>query len=311
MSILWVIPFVGILFSIAFMPLFIPKFWHNHYGKVSLFWGFVFFATFTIGYGPKVSFYYLIKTYTHEFIPFICLLLALFTISGGIRLKGDLVGTPVVNVSILVIGSCLASIMGTTGAAMLLIRPILRSNAWRTNKVHIIVFFIFLVANIGGSLTPLGDPPLFLGYIKGIDFTWTLFHMAPVTILVAAILLAVFFVMDSYYYKRETNKPPKGSGEKLAIEGKRNFLFFPLVVGSVLFSSLKLGHFTVYHVDIEWASLGQVTLLLLIALISFKTTPKAVHDANDFNWEPILEVTKLFATIFITMVPPILMLEAG
>ncbi|MDR2581824.1 MAG: sodium:proton antiporter [Fibromonadaceae bacterium] len=312
MSILWVIPFAGILLSIAFLPLFVPTFWHSHYGKVSLFWGVVFFAAFSMNYGLGISFFYLVETYAHEYIPFICLLLALFTISSGIRLKGDLVGTPVVNLILLSIGTCLASIMGTTGAAMLLIRPVLRSNSWRKNKVHIVVFFIFLVANIGGSLTPLGDPPLFLGYLRGIDFTWTLFHMGPVTAFAVVFLLVFFFIMDTYYYKKETNKPPKGSGEKLSIEGKRNFLFFPLVMASVLFSSLDLGiAFVLYYVNIEWASLGQILSLLAITFVSFKITPKEVLAANDFNWEPIIEVSKLFASIFITMVPVLAMLKVG
>ncbi len=313
MKIWWIIPFVGILLSIALFPLLAPSFWHHHYGKISLFWGLIFFTSFTIGYGLSSSFYYLIHTYIEEFIPFICLLLALFTVSGGIRLKGNLVGTPLVNTIILLIGTVLASFMGTTGAAMLLIRPIIKSNSWRKNKVHIIVFFIFLVANIGGSLTPLGDPPLFLGYLKGVDFTWSLIHMFPVTFFAVAILTPVFFIMDTYYYNREANKPAKNSNrEKLKLEGKRNFLFFPLVVGAVLFSGLKLGNaFTFYHVDVAWSRFGQVIFLLIITYASFKITPKKIREANEFNWEPILEVSKLFATIFITMVPPIAMLKAG
>jgi len=308
-----VIPFVGILLSIALFPLLAPNFWHHHYGKVSLFWGLAFFISFSVVYGLSSSFYYLTHTYIDEFIPFICLLLALFTISGGIRLKGNLVGTPLVNTTMLLIGTALASFMGTTGAAMLLIRPVIRSNSWRKNKVHIIVFLIFLVANIGGSLTPLGDPPLFLGYLKGVDFTWALFNMLPATLLSVAILIVLFFVMDTYYYNKEKTKPVKNLGEeKISIEGKRNFLFFPLVIGAVLFSGLKLGNaFTIYHVDVTWSRFGQVVFLLIITYVSLKTTPKRIRDANEFNWEPILEVSKLFASIFITMIPPIAMLKAG
>ena len=224
MEIWWIIPFAGILFSIALLPLLAAEFWHHHYGKVSLFWGLVFFVSFTVLYGPSSSFYYLAHTYVEEFIPFICLLLALFTISGGICLKGDLIGTPLVNTTILLIGTALASFMGTTGAAMLFIRPIIKSNSWRKNKVHIIVFFIFLVANIGGSLTPLGDPPLFLGYLRGVDFTWSLFNMFPATFFAVAVLITIFYVMDSYYYNKEADKPVKNPNkEKISIEGKRNF----------------------------------------------------------------------------------------
>jgi Na+/H+ antiporter NhaD/arsenite permease-like protein len=313
MKVWWIIPFVGILLSIALFPLLTPHFWHNHYGKVSLFWGVIFFISFTIGYGIDTSFYYLIRTYINEYIPFICLLLALFTVSGGIRLNGNLVGTPLVNVIILLIGTALASFMGTTGAAMLLIRPMIRSNSWRKKNAHIIVFFIFLVANIGGSLTPLGDPPLFLGYLRGVDFTWTLVHMFPITLFTTGILIVIFFIIDTYYYNKETNKPVKSANdEKISISGKRNFLFFPFVIGAVIFSSAKLGNaFTFYYVDVPWSRLGQTIFFLIITYASLKITPKEIRTSNEFNWEPVLEVSKLFATIFITMIPPILMLKAG
>jgi Na+/H+ antiporter NhaD/arsenite permease-like protein len=203
LSLLWVIPFIGILLSIALFPLLAPHFWHHHYGKVSLFWGTLFTAAFFVVQGWSMTLFYLLEVYLLEFIPFIALLFALFTIAGGIRLKGKLVGTPGLNTLILLIGTVLASFMGTTGAAMLLIRPLIRANSWRTNKVHIIVFFIFLVANIGGSLTPLGDPPLFLGFLKGVSFFWTMEHMFLPMVTASAILLAVFYVLDSYMVKRK------------------------------------------------------------------------------------------------------------
>ncbi len=313
LSLLWIIPFVGILLSIAIFPLVAPHFWHHHYGKISLFWGVIFIVAFAIYFGMSMTTFYLLEVYLLEFIPFITLLLALFTVAGGIQLKGELIGSPKVNLAILLLGTVLASWMGTTGAAMLLIRPLLRANAWRKYKVHVVVFFIFLVANIGGSLTPLGDPPLFLGFLKGVDFFWTTTHLIAISGTAAIILLVMFFVVDTFYYRKETNKPEKNpDGSKLSLEGKANFLLLPFIVGAVLVSSVKLGSaFTLHYVEMPLASLLQVVFLLMITYISLKITAKETRAGNDFSWEPILEVAKLFATIFITMVTPIAMLRAG
>ncbi len=311
-SLLWLIPFLGILLSIAIFPLVAEHFWHHNYGKVSLFWGLLFVISFFIEFGPNMGTFYLIEVYTLEFIPFIVLLLALFTVAGGIRLKGELVGAPKLNAIILILGSIFASWMGTTGAAMLLIRPIIRANAWRKYQVHTIVFFIFMVANVGGSLTPLGDPPLFLGFLKGVDFFWTTTHMFSPMVFALVVLLLVYFAIDTFLYSKETNKPEKSpNGEKLSIDGKANFFLLPCIVGAVLLSSLPLGHLTLHHVDIQYASMLQVGLLLLITFISLKITTKETREGNSFTWEPIVEVAKLFATIFITMVPAIAMLKEG
>ncbi len=312
LSLLWVIPFVGILLSIALFPLVAPHFWHHHYGKVSLFWGSVFTLSFLMFQGWNMTLFYLLEVYLLEFIPFIMLLLALFTIAGGIRLKGRLVGTPVLNTGILLIGTVLASFMGTTGAAMLLIRPLIRANAWRTRKVHIIVFFIFLVANIGGSLTPLGDPPLFLGFLKGVSFFWTMEHMFLPMVTASAVLLAVFFLLDTWMAGKEPGKPDSDDTTALAVEGTPNFLLLLGVIGAVLASSVDMGiAFTVHHVSVGWASVVQVSALLALTFISMKITRAETRDGNGFTWEPIREVAKLFATIFITMVPAIAMLKAG
>ncbi len=313
LSLLWVIPFAGILLSIAIFPLVLPHFWHHHYGKVSLFWGVLFLVAFTIGFDFNTALFYFIEVNLLEYIPFITLLLALFTVAGGIQLKGSLVGTPKLNVAMILIGTALASWMGTTGAAMLLIRPILRANSWRKYKVHTVVFFIFLVANVGGSLTPLGDPPLFLGFLKGVDFFWTTTHMFIPMLFVIAVLTVVYFIMDSIYYRREPKQPEEtDKKEKLALYGKANLILIPCVVGAVLSSSMKLGDaFTLHHVTMPTASVLQVTLLLMITVVSLIITKKEIREGNEFTWEPIREVAKLFATIFITMVPPIAMLRAG
>jgi len=312
-SLLWALPFVGILLSIAIFPLIIPHIWHRHYGKISLFWSLLFISLLTIHYGFNVSAYYVLEVYLLEFLPFIILLLALFTVSGGIHLRGSMVGTPVVNTVILLLGTFLASWMGTTGAAMLLIRPLIRANSWRTHKTHIIVFFIFLVANIGGSLTPLGDPPLFLGFLKGVSFFWTTKYLIKEMIAAVAILIVIFFIIDFLYYKQETQRPLKNENdEKINIEGKANFVLLAAIVGAVIASSFDLGKaFTIHHVSMPLASLLQVVLLIIITVISIKITKKEVREGNEFSWEPIKEVAKLFAAIFITMVMPIAMLKAG
>ena len=192
-NIYWLIPFFGILLSIAILPLIVPAFWHSHYGKLSAFWGILFLLIFISNFGFNTSYFYLLEVYLKEFIPFIVILIALFTVSGGVLITGNMKGTPIVNTTILLIGTILASWMGTTGASMLLIRPLIRSNQERKKKIHIFVFFIFLVSNIGGALTPLGDPPLFLGFLKGVDFFWTTYHLFIPMLYMAVPLLIVFY----------------------------------------------------------------------------------------------------------------------
>lgn len=200
---IWVVPFVCMLLSIALGPIVVPHFWHHHYGKVALFWGLAFLVPCWLVYGGGLAVFLAADSLLLEYLPFILLLLALFTVAGGIRLKGSLVGTPAVNTGILLIGTVLASWMGTTGAAMLLIRPLLRANSHRRYRVHQVVFFIFLVANIGGSLTPLGDPPLFLGFLKGVSFFWTTVHLLLKTSLLSAALLIIYFIVDTVLYNKE------------------------------------------------------------------------------------------------------------
>lgn len=319
-SALWVIPFAGILLSIAIFPLVAPHFWHHHYGKVSAAWWLLFVVAFFIGHGAEMTAFYLAEVYLGEFIPFIVLLLALFTVAGGVRLKGSLRGSPMVNTALLLIGTILASFMGTTGAAMLLIRPLLRANSWRKKKVHVVVFFIFLVANIGGSLTPLGDPPLFLGFLKGVSFGWTMEHMAKPMLVAASILLVVFYFLDNWFYQKEGKPPADGRKEPLAIDGKINLLLLGGVIGAVVLSGVWKSDLSnpenwaihLWHTPMmSYGVLVQVVILLSITLISWKITPKDVRDGNGFTWEPILEVARLFATIFITMVPAIAILKAG
>lgn len=312
LSLWWGIPFIGILLSIAVFPLVNLHFWEHHYGKISLFWFLVFIVSFFIEFGGSVTLFYILETYILEFIPFITLLLALFTVSGGIRLKGELIGSPLVNIVILVIGTLLASWMGTTGAAMLLIRPLIRANAWRRNNKHVIIFFIFLVANVGGSLSPLGDPPLFLGFLNGVSFFWPTEHLILPMAFVSILLLGIFYFLDSYFYSNENKRPEKDpNGEKLGLDGAQNIILLPAVVFAALCSSFDLGETYIYHFSVLNGSLLQVALFLIITLVSLKITKTSTRELNKFSWEPILEVAKLFATIFMTMVPVIAILKAG
>jgi Na+/H+ antiporter NhaD/arsenite permease-like protein len=318
-SIFWIIPFIGILSSIAIFPLFLPNYWHDNYGKVSAFWGSLFIVLFTWKFGLHISAFYLIEVYLKEFIPFIVLLIALFTVSGGVLISGNMQGTPRFNTCILIIGTVLASWMGTTGASMLLIRPLIRANVSRQNKTHIFVFFIFLVSNIGGALTPLGDPPLFLGFLKGVDFFWTTTNLFMPLIYISIPLLLFFFVIDSYFYSRETNTLTNANFN-LKIDGKSNLFLIILIIVSVVISgvwkadSANKANWFITHGNeciMTYGTFLQVSLLLLITFISLKITPEFIRRKNDFSWEPLKEVTKLFATIFVTMVPAISMLKAG
>ena len=242
LSVWWVLPFAGMLLSIALGPLVAAHFWHNHYGKVAAGWIAVFAVPFLVKFGGP-GFYEILHIVLLDYVPFIILLAALFTAAGGICLKGSLRGSPMVNTAILLIGTVLASWMGTTGAAMLLIRPILRANAWRKHRVHVIVFFIFLVANIGGSLTPLGDPPLFLGFLKGVDFFWTM-KLLPVMAPVSIALLIIFFIVDTLMFRKEGEAPDDGEKVPLKLEGALNFAMVGLIIGAILFSkSLGDGKF--------------------------------------------------------------------
>lgn len=308
----WILPFVGILLSIAIFPLVALDFWHHHFGKISAFWAVMILVPMLIIQGFSVTLYEVLHVYLLEYFPFIILLLALFTISGGVRLVGTLSGSPLVNTGILLVGTILASWMGTTGAAMLLIRPLINANSWRQKKVHTIVFFIFLVANIGGSLSPLGDPPLFLGFLQGVPFFWTTVHMLPEMIFLVVLLLPIYFIWDTVLYKKEDQSKRQPSSEKLSIEGGVNLVLLLGVIGAVLFSGfVKIGQIHIYGIDLPYENLIRDVALLLLTYASWKITDINSRMANGFDWFPIQEVGKLFAGIFITIVPAIAILKAG
>ncbi len=304
-----VIPFVGILLSIAFFPLFAPKWWHHHFPKVSAFWTISLALPFLIAY-RSAGMHAILHVYITEYIPFIILLWALYTVAGGIHIKGTMSGSPLLNLSLLAIGTVFASWMGTTGAAMILIRPILRANAWRKHKVHVIIFFIFLVANIGGSLTPLGDPPLFLGFLLGVPFFWTM-KILPHMLFVAVPLLALFFLIDTFYYRKE-EKPETTEHVPLRVEGTHNLWFLGGIVGAVLISGMwRPGDINILGVHVGLQHEIRDLFLVLMGMASLVTTAKQIRMDNQFSWFPIKEVAILFFGIFMTIVPAIAILKAG
>ena len=317
-SLLWGLPFALILLSIALGPLFFSRIWHHHFGKITAFWTLLFLTPFIVTFGFGAGVHTVAHALVEEYIPFILLLLALYTISGGIFVSGDLHGSPKLNTILLAVGTALSSIMGTTGAAMLMIRPLLKANHKRHYRVHIVIFFIFLVANIGGGLTPLGDPPLFLGFLKGVDFMWTVKHMLMPVLISSAVLLAVFYIIDSRHFNREQSEHlapvPSDKEEKIKIYGKWNFLLLAGVVGAVLLSGLwKPNHpgFEILGSHYALQNLMRDGILLALTAVSWIITPKQVRAGNEFNFEPIAEVGKLFLGIFITISPVLAILKAG
>lgn len=317
LPLLWGLPFVGMLLSIAVIPLLAGHFWHHHYGKVALFWALAFLVPFIAVFGSGLAVYEVAHAALLEYIPFIILLFTLFTISGGILLTGNLKGSPGVNTALLAIGTVLASFIGTTGASMVLIRPLLRANDERRHNAHTVIFFIFLVSNIGGSLTPLGDPPLFLGFLKGVSFFWTTEYLFHDTVVIAAILLGVFYLLDRYFYTREEGLPakvdPTPETERLGLRGRRNLPLLAGVIAAILMSALwKPGiEFDILGTHVPLPSIVRDVALLALAYVSIRITPAFIRERNGFDWEPIREVAKLFAAIFLTIIPVIAILKAG
>jgi Na+/H+ antiporter NhaD/arsenite permease-like protein len=316
LSLLWILPFVGILLSIAVFPLAAPHIWHHHFGKISAFWALAFAVPFGLMFGPGLAAYEIVHIILVDYVPFIILLFALFTVSGGILVSGNLHGSPATNTTILAIGTLLASIIGTTGASMVLIRPLLRANDNRRYQAHTVVFFIFLVSNIGGSLTPLGDPPLFLGFLRGVDFFWTTQNIFKETALLAAILLPLFFLIDNWFYRKETNLPPKPDptpDTRLGLKGLQNLPLLGIIIGAILMSAYwKPGiSFAVYGTEIQLQNLVRDVIMVASAFASLWITSTELREQNGFNWEPIKEVAKLFAGIFICIIPALAILKAG
>ncbi|MGI6066363.1 MAG: sodium:proton antiporter [Bacillota bacterium] len=320
-----VIPFVCMLLSIALGPVLVPKFWHHHFGKVSFAWAVIAAVPLIIAYKGEAT-HELLHVMIADYIPFIILLGALFTVGGGILLRTTLKGTTFVNAGFLTVGSLLASWMGTTGAAMLLIRPFLRVNKHRKYKAFMVIFFIFMVANVGGALTPLGDPPLFLGFLHGVPFFWTLKLFFPM-IIVLALLLLIYIAFDKYYLSKEQKEQASSgayqdsanevattaaTGKKLEVLGSQNFVLLAGVIGVILFSgSVQMSEISILGIHVAMQDIIRNILLVVILIVSMAITPKALREENEFTWDPILEVAYLFFGIFVTMAPVLAILKAG
>lgn len=312
LSPVWVLPFAGILGSIALFPALAPRFWHRNYGLMALFWGLAFILPFAAVFGTGAALDQLVRVLILEYIPFIALIGALFVIAGGIYIGGDFQASAKLNSIILLAGTILAAFAGPMGAAMIMIRPIIRANRDRQHKSHIVVFLIFLVCNIGSALTPLGNPPLFLGYLEGVDFFWPLKFLWPETLLLAGVELAAFFALDSYFFAKEGAPKRAAQTERPFVRGLVNVPLLALAIAGVAISGSRVfGKVEIFKVPVTWISLWRDLILVGIAAASLALTPRICRQQNEFNWEPLLEVAKLFAAIFVTIVPAIAILKSG
>ncbi len=306
---IWGLPFLGMLLSIALFPILAPRFWHKWMGLVALFWSLDLLLPMAFTSGVGAASFAVWHAAWVEFLPFVLLLLALFTAGGGILVRGGPSGTPAGNTFMLVVGTVLAGVMGTTGAAMVLIHPLLRANAHRTRKLHLVIFFIVLVANVGGATTPLGDPPLYIGFLNGVPFFWPLRSLLRPMLMVACPLLLIFYVMDRYFAAKEE---PPAPPEAFRLRGQFNIGLILVVVLTVLAQGIwHPGNVSLLGQEIGIERLGAMAVFLAVTLVSVAFTPLAVRQGNDFNWHPMEEVAKLFAALFLTIGPVMAMLDAG
>ncbi len=308
---LWtVLPFLGLLVSIAVVPQVARRFWERQGNKalVAGLFGLPIAAYLGLAFGVHGR--EAVAEQVHDYLSFIALLATLFVITGGIHLRGSLAGTPLVNTALLGLGAVLANLIGTTGASVLLVRPLLQANEPRRNKTHVFVFFVFVVSNCGGLLTPLGDPPLFLGFLRGVPFEWTL-SLWKVWLFVNLVLLALFNLIDQLVLNREELERPGAQLEQLQVhqplrlDGGLNFVFLLLVVLLIYAGGRGL-----FHAGRPWPFGVQEGLMLVCALLSFATTRPTVRAQNHFEFAPIVEVAILFGGIFLSMAPALEILNA-
>ena len=326
-SLLYCIPFAGILLCIALFPLVKPTWWEEHQAPVVLAWSLAFIVPFVIGFGAHHTAEVVLECLINDYLTFIVLLFGLFCVAGNITLEGDLAGSPRINVGLLLFGTLLSSWVGTTGASMLMVRPIIKMNSWRKRKRHIMIFFIFLISNIGGCLTPIGDPPLLMGFMRGVPFFWSL-RLLPILAFNAAVLLFVFYHLDMRAYRKdiaEGRKPDISKpGTEIRIAGLHNLIFLAAIVVAVLLSgtlpSLPLfrnadgtvrGIPILGEVTLTWPAVIEIAIILASAWLSFRTTSAKVRTENHFTWGAIKEVAILFIGIFITMQPALMILKAN
>jgi Na+/H+ antiporter NhaD/arsenite permease-like protein len=313
----WALPFAGILLTIAAGPLLFPRLWHRHYGKLAFMWGALAVVPIAALYDLPTAIAAFVHAAIGEYMSFIVLLFSLYVVAGGILVTGNLRGTPLTNATILAFGTLIASLLGTTGAAMILIRPQLQANAERQHNTHVVVFFIILVANIGGALTPLGDPPLFVGFLRGVDFFWTAQHLWMQTAIMAGLALATFVAVDVWFYRKDRLITMVGeqrpAAMNLRVQGSINLVLIAAIVAVILGASLWRPGITynLYGTVVPLQELVRDGALIALAMLSLLLTPNEHREANGFTWEPIREVAILFAGIFACLIPVLAMLQAG
>ena len=310
----WGLPFVGLLLTIAVAPLAVPRIWGRHYGKLVGFWALAYVALDLLHESASATGQRLLDMALNTYLPFLLLLGALFVITGGLRIRGAPRGTPGVNTALLAISTAVSSCIGTPGTSMLMLRPLLRANRHRRRAAHVYVFYIFLVCNIGGALTPLGNPPLFLGYLRGVPFFWPVVHLFVPTVTVAASVLAVFYAVDRHIYQRH---PKSGETlaeiEKLSVAGGVNLL---LLLGAALTMMLRSfwslpGALDLSGVRWSFDDILADALFLALGALSLRLTHPATRQENEFVWTPMTEVSILFAGIFVTLIPVDAIMAAG
>ncbi len=308
-SLEWGVPFVGLLASIAVFPMLAPRFWHRHMGAIALGWSIVLLAQQAAIEGLAPAATAAGHAILLDYLPFVTLLLALYTAGGGVLLRGGPAGTPLGNTAMLLLGMAMGVVMGTTGASMVLIHPLLHANAHRRRKFHLVLFLVVLVANASGAITPLGNPPLYIGLLHGVPFFWPLRNLVLPLAVVTGTLLAGFYLLDRHLASREPGRPPP---EKFRIRGWWNVGLILLVALTVLAQGFAppLG-VRVFGLPVAVAQLVAVGIFGVATLVSIRITPRAVRQANDFAWNPMIEVATLFAAIFITIGPVEVMLRAG
>lgn len=325
-SLMLCIPFAGLLLCVALFPLVNPEWWEKNQPLVVAICSIAFIIPYAVINGVHACSETVLECIIGDYVTFIILLLGLFCVSGNISLEGDFAGSPRVNTAILAMGALLASCIGTTGASMVLIRPLIKMNSWRTRKTHIMVFFIFLVSNMGGCLTPIGDPPLLMGFMRGVPFAWSL-RLFPVLIFNLIFELTAFYLLDRLMYRMDIAKGlmPDISkpGTTVKLNGSHNIFFLIMIVAAVVLSGLLPGLDAFKNADgtvkgihilgevtFTWPAIIEIIIILVAAFLSYKTSSNDIRKANHFSWGPIKEVAVLFIGIFITMQPALMILKA-
>ena len=320
------IPFVGLLLCVALFPIVKPEWWEKNEPLAVAFWSVLVVVLFAVYFGPHAAAETVLECFFNDYLTFIILLFGLYCVSGNITFEGDLAGSPWVNVVLLSMGTVLSSCIGTTGSSMLMVRPVLKMNSWRRRRSHIMIFFIFMVSNLGGSLTPVGDPPLLMGFMRGVPFFWSL-HLLPVFLFNMTVLLFIFYHIDKWEYRKDIaygRKPDISKpGTELKIGGLHNLAFLLMIVAAVILSgtlpSLPAfqdaegavrGIHLMGEVTLGWPAVIEIVIILLAAWLSFKTTDESLRRQNHFTWGAIEEVAVLFVGIFLTMQPALMLLKS-